>query len=558
MSSDNNSDMAEVENSTRLEKPPSRNYASSDNLSSGTFDEEESFEDEVLDVNAAQHPTANKIVKTLSHISRIITFKEDSLNEDNFEINEKTGYLVYLKDSPLKPRNWTTKKKLLHTMIYGLVTFAAQLNSTSMSPPLFIDLAKAEFGIGREVTMLTITLYILGLALGPMTFAPLSEIYGRKIGVFIPFLLSTVFTFSVATCYNVPSLMIYRFLCGFFAGAPIVSSGGVLADMFEGMPKERGMYLAFYSVFVSLGPSTGPTISSLLMNSQSKEASWRIPQYFIGLFNLTLFFIGELFVEETFTPVLLARKAKELRMKTKHWSIHCHRDSWQLEFTDIITKHLIRPFAMLFTPICFTIVLFASYVYGILFLYITTLGVAFNMTRNWQNTVATLPNFALLTGILIGCCCNVIWSGIYGNLVKKNNGVAVPEFRFPIMMVAGPLMPIGIFIFAWTSTPDIHWIVPMIGILLTGIGFITIFQGCLNYLVDTFSKYAASAIAANTFVRSVFAACFPLFLKQLFENLGVKWGGLVIGFIALGMIPIPFVFFTYGKSIREKYSYKGI
>jgi hypothetical protein len=85
-----------------------------------------------------------------------------------------------------------------------------------------------------------------------------------------------------------------------------------------------------------------------------------------------------------------------------------------------------------------------------------------------------------------------------------------------------------------------------------------IFQGCLNYLVDTYTKYAASTIACNTFLRSVFAASFPLFSKQMFANLGVHWGGSLIGFVALGMIPIPFFFYRYGAVIRAKRPYTGI
>ena len=80
-----------------------------------------------------------------------------------------------------------------------------------------------------------------------------------------------------------------------------------------------------------------------------------------------------------------------------------------------------------------------------------------------------------------------------------------------------------------------------------------IFQGCLNYLVDTNRQYAASVIAANTILRSILAAVFPLFSSQLFHNLGIHWGGSLIGFIALAMIPIPWVFYKYGGKLREKY-----
>ncbi|GMF05413.1 unnamed protein product [Ambrosiozyma monospora] len=196
--------------------------------------------------------------------------------------------------------------------------------------------------------------------------------------------------------------------------------------------------------------------------------------------------------------------------------------------------------------------LYASYVYGLFYLIITNISEAFYLTRGWSGTVGTLPNVSLLIGVIIGSLGNMLWSMKYAKLVRDNGGHAIPEQRFPNMMAFSWFMPMGIFIFSWTCRSDIHWIVPCIGIAFTGTGFITIFQGCINYLVDMLPQYSASAIACNTFGRSIFAAAFPLFAKQLFVNLGVHWGGSVIGFIALGMIPIPFYFFKFGKRIREK------
>lgn len=461
---------------------------------------------------------------------------------------DDSGLLSFNHLSPRKPKNWTTKVKLFHTILFGLTTFAAQLNSTAMATSILPELIKKDFGVGREISLLPTTLYLLGIAFGPMVFAPLSEVYGRKIGVLIPFFTSAVFSFVVASTSELSGVMIFRFLSGFCAGAPIVSAGGVLADIWN--PTQRGAALAVYACFVSSGPSFGPTISSLLMHSIDKPSAWRIPQYFSGLLTVFLFVVCELTLSETYEPVILAREAKSMRIATDRWQIHCKHDSWKLDARELVLVHFIRPFAMLITPIVLVIAIFASYVYGIFYLIITTMPEAFTMTRGWQGTVATLPNISLFLGVITGCFLNMAWANHYGKMIKLNNGQPVPEQRFPLLMYVGWMMPVGIFIFGWTSSASIHWIVPCIGILLIGCGFITIFQGCLNYLVDAYTKYSASVIAANTFLRSVFAASFPLFSKQLFDNLGVHWGASLIGFIALGMIPIPFLFYKWGKDIR--------
>ena len=123
-------------------------------------------------------------------------------------------------------------------------------------------------------------------------------------------------------------------------------------------------------------------------------------------------------------------------------------------------------------------------------------------------------------------------------------------------MVGSVFFAGGLFLFGWTSSRDVPWIAPCIGAALMGFGFFTIFQSALNYLIDTFQRYAASAIAANTFLRSVFAASFPLFVNPMYNKLGIPWASSVFAFFGVLLIPIPFVFSIYGKRIRghSKYS----
>ena len=113
-------------------------------------------------------------------------------------------------------------------------------------------------------------------------------------------------------------------------------------------------------------------------------------------------------------------------------------------------------------------------------------------------------------GILIGGAANVVNQSYYNRRFAANGNKAIPEARLPPMMIGSFFFAGGLFMFGWTSSKSIHWIAPCIGAALMGFGFFTIFQSALNYLIDTFQKYAASAIAANTFLRSCFAASFPV------------------------------------------------
>lgn len=469
--------------------------------------------------------------------------------DNKFQIDDN-GLINFKEDCEFRTKNWSFKRKINYTISYSLITFAAQFNSTTTSASYFFEEMESNYNSPREVSVLTVSLYIIGIAFGPMIFAPLSEVFGRKPTVLIPFFVSCVFTFATSISYNIPSILVCRFFSGFFAGAPIVSAGGVLADLWD--PTFRGTAFALYACFVANGASFGPVLSSLLIHSNSSDQSWRIPQWFTGIIQLILFLFMYFFTQETYEPILLQNYAREKRINNNLWFIHSQLDTFQIDWRRIIDQQILRPFIMLTIPIIFTIALFASYVYGLFYLMITNISSAFELTKEWHGTKSDLPNVSLFLGVLLGCLANMAWALKYAKLVKNNNGEAIPEQRFPIMMLLGWMMPAGIFIFGWTSSPNISWVVPCIGILMIGCGFITIFQGCLNYLVDSYPTYAASAIAANTFLRSVFAASFPLFARQLFENLGVHWGSSVIGFIALGMIPIPYVLFIFGKRIRTR------
>jgi MFS transporter, DHA1 family, multidrug resistance protein len=98
----------------------------------------------------------------------------------------------------------------------------------------------------------------------------------------------------------------------------------------------------------------------------------------------------------------------------------------------------------------------------------------------------------------------------------------------------------------------VHWIVPTIAGALLATSLLLIFVGYLNYLVDTYLMYAASAIAANTIARSACGAAAPLFTNQMFDALGVGGGGSLIGGVAALLAIIPFTFYRYGKAIRVR------
>ncbi|KLO99653.1 Uncharacterized protein Y057_7311 [Fusarium fujikuroi] len=227
-------------------------------------------------------------------------------------------------------------------------------------------------------------------------------------------------------------------------------------------------------------------------------------------------------------------------------------EEWDVSFKELYQKYFIRPFQMMATPICFLMSLYASFVYGILYANLEIFSIEYQEVRQWGPVVGTLPFIALLIGILVAAAVNIYNNKYYRRRLVENGYRAVPEARLPPMMVGGIVFAAGQFLFAWTSSPRINYWPSIIGIALTGLGFTTIFQSALGYLIDTFTQYSASAVAANTFMRSMFSGAFPLFIIPMYHKLGVNWGTTVFGCIAAALIPVPYLFFVWGKRIRGR------
>lgn len=243
-------------------------------------------------------------------------------------------------------------------------------------------------------------------------------------------------------------------------------------------------------------------------------------------------------------------KARRLRHDSGNWALHAKFEEWDVSIVDMARKFLVRPIQLLLTPICFLVALYASFCYGILYMQLGAIPIIFAEHRGWNSFVATLPFINILVGAILGCGINVYNQILYNKAYHAAGDHPVPERRLLPMMLGSFLFSGGQFLTGWTAGPSTHWIVPCIGLVMLGLGFFLIFQSALNYLVDTFQAYAASAVAANTFLRSCFAGAFPLVVTPMYHNIGVGPGSSITGGFAALLIPVPFVFFTFGKRIR--------
>lgn len=262
-------------------------------------------------------------------------------------------------------------------------------------------------------------------------------------------------------------------------------------------------------------------------------------------------------MRETYHPVLLERKTRRLREETNNPNLRSKLDSG-LSHREVFVRAIVRPTKMLFLSlIVFLLSFYMAVVYGYLYLLFTTITALYERVYHFNSGVAGLS----FLGIGIGMFGALFIFGYFSDrtvtkLMEKNKTERKPEYRLPIVMVGAIFVPIGLFWYGWSAEAHVHWIMPIIGTGFVGAGLILTFMPIGTYLVDAFTMYAASAMAANTVLRSLAGAFLPLAGPPLYEALGLGWGNSLLGFIALALWPVSLFFYRYGERIRTSKRFK--
>lgn len=450
-------------------------------------------------------------------------------------------------DDPLHAQNWPLKRKLFIGIILGYTTLTAAFGSSIFSAAT--REVAVIFGVSTEVGILGVSLYVLGFATGPILWAPFSELKGRRLPLVLGSFGFSIFSIAVAVGKDLQTVLICRFWSGFFGACPLACVAAVFSDMFNN--RTRGIAITVFSMTVFTGPLLAPFIGGFIVTS---HLGWRWTEYIVAIMGFVAFGLNLIFLRETYPPVVLVSKAEELRRRTKNWGIHAKQEEIEVDFRELIEKNFSRPLRMLvLEPIVFLLSIYMSFIYGLLYLFLTAYPIVFQRIHGFSPGVGGLPFFGMIIGQLSAGLFIVLRQPSYQKKLAANNDRPIPEWRLPEVIIGGVAFSLGLFWFGWSGyRADIHWIVPTLSGLLTGFGLLSIFLQSLNYLVDAYLMFAASAIAANTLLRSLFGAIFPLFAVYMIDGMGVQWAGTLLGCVAALLVPVPIWFYLRGAKIREK------
>ncbi|OTA65176.1 major facilitator superfamily transporter [Hypoxylon sp. EC38] len=451
-------------------------------------------------------------------------------------------------DDPLCPRRISNLRKWLMVITVGMGSLCVTCTSSIYASTY--GQMNPEFHISSEVGTLGLSLFVLGIALGPLLMSPLSEFVGRRPIYLASWAMFLIWLIPSTVARNAATMLVARFIDGFAGSSFLSVAGGTVSDVFKREHIQAPM------VIISLSPFIGPSVGPLLGGFINYYTTWRWTYYAMLIWAFVELVMIVIFAPETYHPIKLREKARKLRKETgdERWKAPMEKSTKSVART--IAYSLLRPFQLLiFEPMCLLLCLFSAILLGILYLFFGAFGLVFGNTYGFNLWQSGLSFLGILVGMIVCSASDPLWRRINHRILERNNGIHEPEFRLPPAIAGGFLVPIGLFIFAWSTYPWVHWIVPIIGSGIFGCGTLLVFTGIFTFLVDAYPLYAASALAANSFARCTFAAAFPLFGIQMYQKLGYQWGSSLLAFLTVAMMPFPYLFFRYGKQIRKKSRY---
>ncbi|KAI8671388.1 MFS domain-containing protein [Fusarium keratoplasticum] len=503
-------------------------------------------------VTANEVDIENQTVQTkASHFSLIF----DQVGLDDAVLNHKyagegtteSPYLVeFLPNDPRNAMNFSQAKKWAITILQAIATLAVAFVSTAYSGGLTDILI--DFGVSTEVVILGISMFVLGFAIGPLFWAPLSELYGRQIPFFISYMALTAFNAGAAGAPTMAALIVLRFFAGSFGSSPLTNAGGVIADMFDA--RQRGLASALFAMAPFLGPTIGPIAGGFL----GEHEGWRWVEGMMAIFTGVVWIVNSLLIPETYAPYQLRRRAVALSKATG--KVYIAKMDAGRPHTSVATQFkvaLLRPWILLFKePIVLLTSIYMAIIYGTLYLCFAAFPIVFQQGRGWSPGKGGLAFIGIAVGMVFAVTGSIMDQKRYMRVAAAAGGHAPPEARLPPTLVGSILIPVGLFWFAWSNGSDVHWIVCIMGSAVFSAGLVVVFLSLMNYLIDSYVIFAASVLAANSVLRSLFGAAFPLFTTYMYDDLGIHWASSVPAFLAIACIPFPFLFYKYGETIRMK------
>ncbi|GFF22015.1 uncharacterized transporter C36.01c [Aspergillus udagawae] len=443
------------------------------------------------------------------------------------------------------PFNWSPQRKAFISLLLCLMTLFIGLATTAYSSG--IARMTAEFGVSSELGQLGLFTFNFTCALAPLFLAPFCELAGRRVVYVGAYVLFAIMFIGLSLGQNIATIIVCRALLGLFGCVGTILVGGTFGDMYT--PDQRAVPMATFSYVAILGTVGAPIYAGFI----DETLGWRWIEGIQGLANVPLAIIIALCLRETRGSVTLAKRAKILRQQTGDDRYVTQKDLEAPGLKQMLHNSSVKAIHMLVTePVVLAFGLWISFAWFLTFLFLSVIPITFEEKKGWSEGLAGLPYIALCIGTTLGFALNFLQIRKYRSIVADPAREATAEARLYGAMLGSMWLPIGLFIYSFTQYKELHWIGPVIALVLITIGIFFIFESCYSFTSDCYGENSSSAIAGQGFMRNTLGAVSPLFASQFFHNVGSQYAGLLLAVVATLLTLIPFVFYWYGPRLRAR------
>ncbi|EFQ94407.1 hypothetical protein CFE70_000731 [Pyrenophora teres f. teres 0-1] len=417
----------------------------------------------------------------------------------------------------------------------------------------------SEFGVSAQAARLGAAIFLITYAFGCELWAPWSEELGRWPILQLSLFFVNIWQIPVGIAPNFGTILAFRALGGLSTAGGSVTLA-MVADMWE---PDNQQYAVAFIVFSSVGGSVlGPIVGGFV----EEFLAWRWNIWIQLIFGGAVQIAHAIFVPETRTTILLDRIAKkrraegekngvlnniwgpnELKTFKERFSVHEILTTW------------IRPFRMFVTePIVLVLSLLSGFSDAIIFMFLQSYALVY---AQWN-----FPTFAVgLTFVAIGIGYFIAWFSFLP-AIKRNERLrrerpdderSQYEARLWWLLYTAPCLPIGLIIFAWTSTgPPIHWTGSLIGSAIIGIANYAIYMATIDYMICAYGPYSASATGGNGWARDFLAGVLTLPATPFFQNIGgenhLAYASTILFGISLLLVVSVYVIYWKGSELRKR------
>ncbi|KAI1177843.1 major facilitator superfamily domain-containing protein [Nemania sp. FL0916] len=468
--------------------------------------------------------------------------------------DEDRGILTEQGCSHVLAHNFPTGKKWMILTVIFLVQTSMNFN-TSLYANGQAGIAKA-FNVSHQTTVTGAAIFLLTYAFGCELWAPWSEELGRKLVLQCSLLLVNLCCLPVALASpnGIASILVGRAFGGLFSAGGSVTLG-MVADLF---PAEEQEYPLAFIVLSSVGGSiVGPIIGGYV----ETYLAWQWTIWIQLIFGVCVQLLHLFLVPETRSTVRLDAHAKYLR---KHMNVHDvygpteHKTWRQYVMPREVLTIWLRPFRMFITePIVLVLSALSGFSDALIFMQIQSFRRVFEL---WDFSIIETG----LAFIPIGLAYILAYL-FFIPVIRRNRKLrrqrpdcerAQYESRLWWLLYTAPCLPIGLLIFAWTSTPSVHWIAPMIGCVFIGVANYTIYMATIDYMVAAYGPYSASATGGNGFARDFLAGVLTWFANPYYNAfrgpVALQTANTVLACIGVVLVIATFIIYVYGPSMRKR------